>query len=73
MQKMTFSLNISADLYERYYRGQAKAVIVTTDDGLTLKFPANNLQKFITHDGIYGRFEITFDRDNKIVEFRRIG
>lgn len=72
MQKMTFSLSISPELYERYYRGSAKAVIVTTDDGRKLQFPAGNLQKYITHDGIHGRFEITFDQNNKIIDFRRI-
>ena len=69
---MTFSLNISSEKYLHYYQGSAKAVVVTTDDGRTLKFPANNLQKFVTHDGIQGRFEVVFDRDNKIVNFRRI-
>ena len=69
---MTFSLNISPEKYERYYRGNAKAVIVTADDGRTLRFPAGNLQRFVTHDGIQGRFTIVFDDNNKIIEFSRL-
>ena len=72
MQKMTFSLHISADKYQHYYKGNAKAVVVVSDDGRRLRFPASNLQKFITHDGITGRFEIVFDDNNKITSFRKI-
>jgi hypothetical protein len=72
MQKMTFSLHISADKYRRYYTGQAKAVVVVADDGRRLQFPAANLQKFVTHEGIQGRFEIVFDANHKISRFARI-
>lgn len=66
MTSMRFSLNISAEQYERYYQGSARSVIVTTEDGRTLKFPANALQQFVTHDGIHGHFEIRFDDQNKL-------
>ena len=61
MQSMSFTLSLSAEKYQSYYQGAAKTVIVTADDGRTLRFPANALQKFITHDGVAGRFEILFD------------
>jgi len=73
MQKMTFSLHISADRYRQYYAGRAKAVVVVTDDGRRLQFPAANLQPYVTHDGIQGRFEIVFDDHHKITRFARIG
>ena len=73
MHKMTFSLSISADKYQRYYQGAAKSVIVHTDDGRRLKFPASNLIKFVGHDGIHGRFAMTFDENNKIVSLQKIG
>ena len=72
MQRMTFTLRLSAEKYQSYYQGAAKAVIVTADDGRTLRFPANALQKFIMHDGITGRFEIIFDEANKMVGINRI-
>ncbi len=72
MKSMRFSLNISAEQYERYYQGSARSVIVTTEDGRTLKFPANALQKFVTHDGIRGRFEIIYDDRNKLSSVQRV-
>jgi len=69
---MTFSLQISAEKYLQYYQGSAKFVLVTTEDGRSLRFPASNLQQFITKDGINGRFEIVFSDENKIVAFRRL-
>ena len=72
MQRMTFSLHISPEQYQRYYRGSAKAVVVTATDGRTLKFPASAMQQFVTHDGIQGRFEIRFDDNNKMIGISRI-
>lgn len=69
---MTFSLQVSAENYQRYYQGSAKFVKVTATDGRTLKFPANALQKFVSHDGITGLFEIIFDDNNKLVSLNRL-
>lgn len=73
MQRMRFTLRISPEEYQSYYQGVAKAVIVTSDDGRTLKFPVNALQKFVTHNGIEGFFEIMFDDNNKMIGINRIG
>jgi ferritin len=72
MQKMHFSLMISAEQYQSYYRGSAKFVRVQAEDGRTLKFPADRLQQFVTHEGIKGRFEIVFDKQHKLVSLKRI-
>ena len=69
---MTFSMNLSAEKYQRYYQGSAKAVIVQADDGRTLQFPINAVQQFVTRDGIQGRFEIIFDDDNKMQQLNRL-
>jgi len=72
MKKMCFSLDMSTEKYLAYYQGSAKFVRVITEDGLSLKFPASELQKFITHDGIQGRFEIVFNKQHKLVSMSRI-
>ena len=72
MKKMRFSIDISAEKYLAYYQGSAKFVRVVTEEGLSLKFPASELQKFITHEGIQGRFEIVFNRQHKLVSMNRI-
>lgn len=72
MQKMRFYLDISPQQYLSYYKGAAKFVNVQTDYGRTLKFPASELQKFVTHSGIQGRFEIEFNAQYKLVNLSRV-
>ena len=72
MQKMRFHLDISALQYLSYYKGSAKFVNVKTDYGRTLKFPASELQKFVTRSGIQGRFEIEFNAQYKLVRLSRV-
>lgn len=72
MKRMTFSMILSAEKYLRYYQGSADAVIVKADDGRTLRFPINAIQKFVTRDGIHGRFEIIFDDNNKLTAINRL-
>ena len=72
MQKMRFSLAISAEQYQSYYKGAAKFVRVQAEDGRTLKFPASELQKFVSHEGIQGRFEISFDGQHKLIGLNRL-
>ena len=71
-QTMRFMLNISAEKYHKYYQGSARFVLVTAEDGRSLKFPARELQRFVTHAGIRGRFEITFDDQFKLVQLIRL-
>jgi len=72
MQIMRFSLSISAEKYQLYYQGTARFVRVQTEDGRSLKFPASELTKFVTHDGIQGRFEIKFNNQHKLVSLTKI-
>jgi len=44
---MRFSLSISTEQYQSYYRGSAKFVKVQTE--------ASELQQFVLHDGVQGR------------------
>ncbi len=69
MQKMRFYLDISPQQYLSYYKGAAKFVNVQTDYGRTLKFPASELQKFVTHSGIQG---IEFNAQYKLVNLSRV-
>ena len=68
-----FRLAISAEHYLAYYQGLARAVEVRAEDGRNIEFPANSLQRHLTHQGIYGLFEIRFDGNHKLVDLDRIG
>lgn len=72
MQKMSFTLDISAEQLLSYYSGSAKFVRVHADDGRSLKFPVTELQQFVSHTGVQGRFEILFNDQFKLVSLNRI-
>lgn len=72
MKKMHFSIHIPADQYLAYYQGSAKFVKVMSEEGLSLRFPAAELQKFVTHEGIKGRFQIVFNAQHKLVSLNRL-
>lgn len=71
--EVVFSLNISADDYLYYYKGKAKYVLTISQDGRKIKFPANALQSFLTHEGVSGRFRLRFDANNKLISIDKIG
>jgi len=62
-----FRLAISAEDYLTYYQGSAQFVVARSEDNKTIRFPASAIRKFITYDGIYGEFKITFDENNKLI------
>ena len=68
-----FTLSIPAEEYVRYYQGQARQVVVETAEGLTLRFPAGNLVKFVTRNGIHGDFCLKCDETNKLIKLERLG
>ncbi|MFQ5468797.1 MAG: DUF2835 domain-containing protein [Gammaproteobacteria bacterium] len=74
MQEKTtvFELRISAEQYKGYYQGVAKFIVVKGDDGKTIKFPASNLQRFLSHNGIHGVFAMSYDENNKLIDIRKI-
>jgi hypothetical protein len=71
-RQIRFSLNISADEYVRYYRGSAKYVRARSSDGKTVRFPANILQPYLTHDGIHGHYVMHYDENNKFLKLEKI-
>ena len=54
------------------YRGEASIVIGLSDEGLRLQFLARLLRSFVGPSGVTGRFEIEYDRQEKLVNLRQI-
>ena len=69
---ITVDLAISADEFLRYYNGSAKLVSAIATDGRRVQFPANVLQRVVSRDGVYGRFQIEFSRDGKFLNIERL-
>jgi len=74
INRYVVELAISADELLRLYAGTANTV-VTRDrvSGRTVRFPAANLRPFVTPEGVFGRFELRVDADNRLQEIHRAG
>jgi len=72
MKQFEFRLSISEQQYLHYYRGTINQVVVRSTSGATIQFPASLLTKFVTVNGIHGRFVMTCDDDFKGSEIKRI-
>ncbi|MFK7892181.1 MAG: DUF2835 family protein [Granulosicoccus sp.] len=73
MPSCRFCLKIRAHDMEDYYRGNLRRVRVTADNGQSLSFPVAQLQPFVTHNGVSGRFEISFSDTCKFISLKKIG
>lgn len=71
-QHVYFSLAIPSHEFERYYRGTGRVVLVQGWDGRSLQFPAGLLRGFLSHDGVYGDFVISYDENHKLVALERV-
>lgn len=72
LQEIRFRLSITAEDYLAYYRGEARAVVVTAADGRNLRFPANILRPFLSHAGIVGEFALQYDEQNRFIGIRKL-
>jgi len=69
---MRFGLNISSKEVMRFYEGSARQLIATSDEGLRVQIPLKNFRNFIEIDGLIGRFQVTMDENNKLIDLCRI-
>ena len=70
--RIRFRLAISAEEYLAYYQGSAQVVVARSEDNKTIRFPASAIRQFVTHDGVFGNFEIAFDENNKLIAVESI-
>lgn len=66
-----FDLSIAPREYLKYYERKVNWVVVTSTKGFTIRFPANLLSAHITHEGIYGRFILTYSKSGKVCSLNR--
>ncbi len=72
MPRYEFELSIGPERCLDYYRGLIQQVIVRATTGQTVQFPANRLQRFVTADGVHGRFVLVCDDQHRCVELQRV-
>ena len=72
MNKAVFSISLNSQSVMQYYQGKKNRVQVQTRQGFSMSIPYDILLKFVTREGIYGTFEISYSNDGKLGELRRI-
>ena len=72
MQSLVVNLNIPADEYLRMYQGEVQDVLAYAVDGRRVRFPARILQRFVSREGVYGRFQIKFDKSGRFLKIARL-
>ena len=69
--KYYFSLNITKNDFLPYYRGEVQWIVVTTNLGTTVKFPAMHLRTHLSSFGISGHFCLE-TQNNKFLSLIKI-
>jgi hypothetical protein len=69
--KYFFSIKITTNEFLPYYQGKIQNVVVTTNQGVKVQFPAMHLRKYLTVSGIQGEFCLQ-TRENKFLSLSKL-
>ena len=69
MRRINVNIVLTPPQVRDYYRGAVRYVVAVAEDGRTVQLPINVLHKYISNDGILGKFVVTTDENYK---FQRI-
>ena len=72
MKQFEFQLDVSAESYLAYYRGEVRDVVVRCRNGQSIQFPAALLTAFVSPSGIHGNFRLVCDDRNKGARLERV-
>ena len=72
MREYKFSMDLSAAKTHSIYEGQARYILVESEQGLKLQLPAANFRQYVSKDGINGLFSVRIDADNRIIDLRKL-
>lgn len=73
MPRFEFDLDLTPEQFLAWYRGEARMVRVRSHEGLVVEFPARLLQRFLTPEGIHGRFVLLCDDNFRHGRVERAG
>ena len=71
MNQIVVDIHIDSEEVLKAYHG-AEFVYAQALDGRRIRFPVKILWPFIGHDGIHGRFVITYNEQNKFERVERL-
>ena len=61
-------LAISKQELLKYYRGVASQISAVATDGQTILFPVTAIQPFVTHEGVFGRFQLQVNSQGRLLK-----
>ncbi|MCY4473422.1 MAG: DUF2835 family protein [Kistimonas sp.] len=73
MRKSIISISLSSEQVLQFYKGQATMIRARAEDGTSISVPFDIMSRFVSHHGIYGRFEICYDSGGKFQGISRVG
>ncbi len=71
MEEFQVHLALSRAELLKYYHGHAQTIVATCVDGRRIRFPAHHVRRFVTKQGIYGRFLLQVN-NSKLTRITRL-
>jgi hypothetical protein len=72
MPAVKVTISISASEMLRFYEGTVDTVRAHTHDGRSVLFPINILRPYVTEDGVFGTFDVSFDHRGRFKNIRLV-
>ncbi|UTW07419.1 DUF2835 domain-containing protein [Pseudomonas benzenivorans] len=73
MPSLVLDIALSAERLRAVYQGQANRILLSSRDGRRVSLPAHHIRPFLTHEGVYGSFELEFSPKGQLLSLRRLG
>lgn len=73
MSSLVFDIALSAERLRVVYQGRVNRILVKSRDGRNVSVPAHHFRSFLTHEGVYGCFELEFSATGELLSLRRLG
>ncbi|UCJ15063.1 DUF2835 domain-containing protein [Pseudomonas sp. MM211] len=72
MPSLVLDISLSAERLRVLYQGRANRIQALSRDGRRVSIPAHHFRPFLTHEGIYGSFELQFNVEGELLSLRRL-
>jgi hypothetical protein len=72
MPSLVLDIALSAERLRAVYQGRANRILLHSRDGRRVSLPAHHVRPFLTHEGVYGAFELEFSAAGELVNLRRL-
>ncbi len=66
------AISIPAERFQALYSGRVRHIQAVAEGGLIVQFPGSALQRYVSHDGVFGTFDLYFSEENMLTAVRRV-